>query len=217
MKLCVNNLEYNLIKKRLNRLKEAYSQSNDDDVLRTVKDQVYTELAIAIDKFDDSFSKDFDACKMSGLKEIEDLITTVNSNVIVQDLPRIELSSAKKILKQLSEKQLNAFVQAYNGLKTPVTYYSKRFDDKLAIILPQDGTFIGVVAEIRKGDKQREQICAFCNNFRKGDEIGFVSNKVTSRKDEYRALGLLCCLDGVLCNTDILDTQKLISFISYKA
>ena len=58
-------------------------------------------------------------------------------------------------------------------------------------------------------------MCCFCNSFRDGDEIMFVTNSLRSENDVYSTIGQYCCSDYRQCNKDILDSNKLIKFLSY--
>lgn len=217
MSLEIKNTEYNLIRQKLKRLEEAYGQSCDDNIRKSTKETAFMDLCMQIPAFYESFSEDFDKCQMISLRQIVDLSDAVLSQLDVQKLSRLELSQAKKILK-LKEKALNQFLRGYNETaeRRPLTYYSQQIDEKMVFLYYQDGQFIGVVGNVSKSQKMRESLCAFCNNFRKGDEIVFVSNTVSSANGDYSTLGQYCCKDTEKCNSSILDPTGLVNFMTYR-
>ena len=153
---------------------------------------------------------------MSSLKEIVDIIDKIMSSLTIIKLVEIDLSTAKKIFK-LKDKQLNNFVKSYNEAikKENLTYFSKVIDNKYIILSFKNGEFYGTVTEIPKERKFKKNLCYICDNFRTGDEIYFVTNTSKKATGEYNTIGQYCCSDYQKCNKDIIDSEKLIDFLSH--
>lgn len=56
MSLEISNIEYNLIRKKLKQLEEAYKQSNDDIIRISVKDRMFFDLCTGIPLFMNFFT-----------------------------------------------------------------------------------------------------------------------------------------------------------------
>ena len=216
MKFIVSNIEYNHVKKGLKRLEGAYNQSHDDTIRKAVKEKTYFDLAFTIEGFGERFYGAFETCQMQNLKEIDELAGTVLTQLEVTPLPQIEASTLKKRLK-LKEKPMNSFVRGYNEstAKTSLTYYSQQIDEKLVLLHYKDGEFIGVVGDVLRKKGIGQSLCAFCNQFRRGEEIAMVTNNVKTPEGAYSTLGQYICLDHVKCNADILEENKLMDFMTY--
>lgn len=216
MNLKISNIEYNLIRKKMQTLEEAYVQSCDDSVRKTAKEIAYLDLCMQIPGFYELFKDEFEKCQMTSLREITELSTEILSRLDVHKLSTIEVSQAKKVLK-LKEKTMNQFLRGYNQMakSRPLTYYSQQIDEKMVFLYYQDGQFMGVVGNISKTQRRREALCVFCNNFRNGEEIVFVTNAISSNSGDYSSIGLYCCKDTEKCNSSILNTDKLSNFMTY--
>lgn len=209
--------KYNFIRARMKRLEEAYKQSCDQNVRNAVKEKTFYEIAGEIDGFYEKFGDLFDGCEMSSLMEITKLTEAVMSEYSATPLPVIEASQAKRILK-LKERDLNNFVKAYNAAvsKQPLTYYSQIIDQKIVFLTQIDGEFVGTVGQISKDRRNRESLCAFCRQFRRGDEIVFATTSTPAKNSgEYSAIGQYCCSDYNRCNNSIEDSSVLEDFVSF--
>ncbi len=216
MQLEINNIEYNLIKKKMKQLRDTYMQSNDQEICNVVKEQVFFELGTKINSFADFFAEFFEKCEMNSLKEIDDLEEAVLALIKVVKLPQIEYERMKKKVK-MPEKNLKRVVKNYNEavLNEPLTYYSQQIDEKKVFVFPKDEECLMVLCDTSRYNGGRKILCDFCNGFRTSDEILFVSNTIKLNKEEYSTLGLNCCSDYIKCNQDILQTEKLTDFLRY--
>jgi len=216
MKLLVNNMEYNFIIKRLRRLEEAYKQSCDKNVRIAVRDQTLVDISDAIYGFYEQFGEKISLCKMGSLKEILDLIDEITGELDVQNMQELSLSSAKKMLK-LRERQLVSFVNEYNDVNAEknLTYYGKQIDQKYVMISESSGELISTIADIPKETKNSETLCCFCKQFRKGNDIMFITSTAKKSNGEYNTIGQYCCSDYEKCNADIENNEGLVKFISF--
>lgn len=209
--------QYNFIRARMKRLEETYKQSCDQQVRKAVKEKTFYEIAGEIDGFYEKFEDLFDGCEMSSLMEITKLTEAVMSEYTATKLPQIEPAQAKRLLK-LKEKDLKNFVKAYNQAvsKQPLTYYSQLIDQKIVFLTQIDGEFVGSVGQVSKDRRNRESLCAFCRQFRRGDEIVFATVSTPAKNGgEYSAIGQYCCSDHTRCNNSIEDSSVLEEFVSF--
>lgn len=213
----VTNEDYNFLKKRMKRLEECYKQSCDQQIRNAVKDKTLFEICERFPSFYEDYGESFEACKMSSLKEVADLVDMVLAKYSIEKLSPITMQEAKKILK-LKEKALKQFVKGYNEAvaRENLTYYSQRIDDKLVCLTEQNGEFVGAATDISKGKRNGECLCHFCRRFRRGDEIVFVTNSARTAKGEYSSIGQSICSDYEACNRDIEERQPVVKFLSYK-
>ena len=75
----VKNEEYNFLRKRMLRLEEVYKQSSDQKVRQVVKEKTLYEICDRFPDFYEEYQDSFEACKMSSLMEISNLIDLVMS------------------------------------------------------------------------------------------------------------------------------------------
>lgn len=216
MNLELSNEEYNFIRMRMKRLEETYKQTIDPTIRIAVKDRTCYEILENVPVFYEIFGEKLENCQMSSLKEITDVTDYIMNSLTVIKLEEIDIQTAKKVLK-LKQKQLLLFVKAYNeAVKNEnLTYFSKQIDNKFIMLACSDGEYYGTVSTMPKNSKYKKSLCCFCNNFRNGDEITFVTNSLRKDNDEYSSIGQYCCSDYQKCNKDIVDSQKLIRFLSY--
>jgi len=212
----ITNIDYNFIKAQLKTLESAYKQSNDKEVLSSVQTRIYFNLVEKIDGFEKNFSEHFESFKMSNLKEIDELSEAILESMNIIHLPEVSEPDLKKKIK-LSDRDLASLIRGYNeAVKTPLTYYSQKIDEKLAILYYEDNIFTSVICNTIKNKKAIiPSFCHFCNTLRKGDEIVFIANTKSTHKD-YSTLGVYCCLDYRACNKEITNKDNLIKFINYK-
>jgi len=212
----IKNAEYNYIKNKLKLLEDAYKQSIDNGVRRTIKDEVLWDLSRKFDNFGDLFHMDFEMCQMKSLREIDELTKKVLGHYSIEKLPSISYKNAKRIFK-LNERDLNGFVKRYNEAveERPLSYYSERIEQKIVFLTQIDGELIGLVSDLPKKQHTGESLCYFCRRFRRGDEIVFVTNAIKSNKELYTSIGQYCCTDYTRCNTDIEDETMMKSFIGH--
>lgn len=216
MKFEMNNVEYNFVLKRLKRLEEAYNQTIDPSIRIAVKDQTCYELYERVPEFYNIFGNMLENCKMSSLKEITDITDKISVSLEIGRLQEVDVQTAKKILK-LKQKQLMLFLKAYNEAvkKENLTYFSARQDNKFIIMTYKDGEYYGIASDLPKDAKHKKSLCCFCNSFRNGDEIVFATNTLKKSNGEYSSVGQYCCSNYKQCNKDIVDSDKLIEFLSY--
>ncbi len=216
MKLELSNEEYNFVRIRMKRLEEAYKQTIDPIIRIAVKDRTCYELLESIPAFYERFGENLEKCQMSSLKEITDVTDNIMNSLNIIKLEEIDVQTAKKVLK-LKQKQLLLFVKAYNeAVKNEnLTYFSKQIDNKFIVLACNDGEYYGTVSSMPKNSKYKKSLCCFCNSFRNGDEITFVTNSLRKGNDEYRSIGQYCCSDYQQCNKDIVDSSNLIRFLSF--
>lgn len=216
MKFEMSNEEYNFVRKRLKRLEETYNQTIDPSIRIAVKDQICYELYERVPAFYDIFGGMLENCRMSSLKEITDITDKISESLEVGRLQEVDVQTAKKILK-LKQKQLMLFLKVYNEAvkKEDLTYFSARQDNKFIFMTYKDGEFYGAVSDLPKDEKHKKSPCCFCNSFRNGDEIVFATNTLKKSNGEYSSIGQYCCSDYQQCNKDIVDSDKLIEFLSY--
>ena len=114
-------------------------------------------------------------------------------------------------------KRLKRLEEAYNEAvkKENLTYFSARQDNKFIIMTYKDGEYYGTVSDLPKDAKHKKSLCCFCNTFRNGNEIVFATNTLKKSNGEYSSVGQYCCSDYQQCNKDIVDSDKLIEFLSY--
>ena len=209
--------QYNFIRARMKRLEEAYKQSCDQQVRNAVKEKTFYEIAGEIDGFYEKFADLFEGCEMSSLMEITKLTDVVMGEYTALKLPPIETAQAKRILK-LKERDLNNFVKQYNQAvsKQALTYYSQLIDQKIVFLTQIDGEFVGTVGQLSKDRRNRESLCVFCRQFRRGDEIVFATTSTPAKNSgEYSAVGQYCCSDYNRCNNAIEDSKALEEFVSF--
>lgn len=213
----VRNEDYNFLRKRMLRLEESYKQSNDQRVRQVLKEKTLFEICERFPNFYEEYSNSFESCKMSSLMEITNLTDFVMSKYSVEKLSPITENEAKKILK-LKDKTLKIFVKGYNDaiVSKDLTYYSQRIDDKLVCLTKQDNEFIGSVTNVTPNIRNRECLCYFCRQFRRGDDILFITNTAKTSKGEYSSIGQTVCSDYEMCNKDIESSAALVKFLRYK-
>lgn len=212
----IRNEDYNFLKKRMLRLEESYKQSNDQKIRQIVKEQVLYEIIERFPTFFEEYADNFENCQMASLIEITNLIDLVMSKYSVEKLPPITEKEAKKILK-LNDKTLKKFVKGYNDavVNKDLTYYSQRIDDKLVFLTRQDDNSIGLVTNVNSNVRNKECLCHFCRQFRRGDEILFVKNITQTTKGYYSCIGQTVCSDYERCNKSIESNKTLIKFLRY--
>ena len=213
----IKNEDYNFLKKRMQRLEESYKQSNDQKVRQLVKEQTLYEITERFPSFFEEYSNIFEECQMSSLMEIAQLIDLVMSKYLVEKLSPITEKEAKKVLK-LKDKALKTFVKGYNDaiVNNNLTYYSKRVDDKLIFLTKQDDELVGLVTNVNPNVKNKECLCYFCRQFRRGNDILFITNTSKSTKGYYSSMGQTVCSDYETCNRSIESNKTLIKFLRYK-
>lgn len=213
----VKNEEYNFLRKRMLRLEEVYKQSSDQKVRQVVKEKTLYEICDRFPDFYEEYQDSFEACKMSSLMEISNLIDLVMSKYSVEALSPITEKEAKKILK-LKDKPLKIFVKGYNDAITNknLTYYSQRIDDKLVFLTMDDNKFVGSVTNVTPNARNGECLCHFCRQFRRGNDILFITNTAKTSKGDYSSIGQTVCSDYSRCNKDIEARDAVVKFLKYK-
>ena len=216
-KIVINNEDYNYLRKRMRRLEETYKQSEDPNIRNAVKMTTLEEINKRLYDFKDLFGTDFEKCKMSSLVEIDNLEEKVMSNYKVKKLQEVTEKELKKQLK-LKDKPLKAFLKGYNeAIKNEdLTYYAQRIDDKLVILSKTEDEFVGAVTNVIRSNKKSQHLCPFCNKFRHGDEVIFISNVKSNQQGEYSSIGQTICEDYKMCNKDIQSKEALNTFLSFK-
>ncbi len=216
MPLEIYNTDYNMLRKKIEQLRETYMQSSDENVRNVVKEQVFYDLCEKIELFENHFAQYFETCKMNSLKEIDELAAEIFKNVSVIKMPKIQYEQIVKRIKMAS-KNLKEIARNYNETikQESLTYYSQIIDTKMVFIFFHDDELHTVLCDVSQYNGVRKLHCRFCNSFRQSCEMGFVSNTIKFKKNEYSTLGINCCLDYNKCNQDILETQKLTDFMSY--
>lgn len=212
----IKNNEYNFLRKRLKRLEEVYKQSCDLIVRNAVKETTLYDIEEGIPGFYDTYAEKFEECKMESLKEVLDLTDEILGNYTIEKLPKIEVKEAKKIFK-VKERALNAFVKAYNAAveKENLSYFSQRVDDKLLLLTYEEGEFLGAVASVQRNRRNKEALCPFCKQFRRGEDIVFMTTNVKEAKSEFAVVGQYCCSEYEICNRDIEEIESVKKFIRY--
>lgn len=213
----IRNEDYNFIKKRMLRLEEAYKQSNDQKVRQLVKEQVLYEISERFPRFLEEYAESFTNCQMSSLREITELTAHVLSKYSVEKLPQITEKEAKRVLK-LKDKALKIFVRGYNAaiVSKNLTYYSQRIDDKLVFFTTQDNMPLGLVSSINPNVRNKECLCYFCKQFRRGKDIVFITNSVKPKEGNYSCIGQTVCSDYEMCNRSIESNKTLVKIFKYK-
>lgn len=213
----IRNEDYNFIKKRMLRLEEAYKQSNDQKVRQLVKEQVLYEISERFPRFLEEYAASFANCQMSSLREITELTVHVLSKYSVEKLPPLTEKEAKRVLK-LKDKALKLFVRGYNAaiVSKDLTYYSQRIDDKLVFFTTQDNMPLGLVSSINPNVRNKECMCYFCKQFRRGKNIVFITNSVKTKEGNYSCIGQTVCSDYEMCNRSIESNKTLVKFFKYK-
>lgn len=213
----IKNEDYNFLRKRMLRLEETYKQSTDQKVRQVVKEKTLYEICDRFPNFYDKFSYLFDKCQMSSLIEITDLIDNVMSKYSVEPLMHITENEIKRLLK-LKEKNLRAFVREYNAEieNKKLTYYSQRIDNKLVFLTIDGDKIVGTVTDITPNIRSKECLCHFCRQFRRGDDIIFVTNINKNHKGDYSSIGQTVCSNYEMCNKNIESREDLIKFLEYK-
>lgn len=213
----VKNEDFNFLRKRMFRLEEAYKQSNDEKIRQIVKEKTLYEICERFPTFFEKYSESFEACKMSSLIEITNLIDFVMSKYSVESLPQITEKEAKKVLR-LKDRSLKIFLRGYNDamLNEKLTYYSQRIDDRLVCLAMKDNEFVGTVTNITPNIRNRECLCHFCRQFRRGDDILYITNTAKTIKGDYSSIGQTICSNYEMCNKDIESSDALVKFLSFK-
>ena len=211
----VKNEDYNYLKRKMLRLEEVYKQSTDQNVRLSVKERTLFEICERFSNFYEEYSELFDSCQMSSLMEITNLMDLIMGKYSIEKLMPITEKEAKKILK-LKDKPLKMFLRGYNEAieNKNLTYYSQRIDDKLVYLTRMDNQFVGAVTNIKPNSRKSECLCHFCKQFRRGDDILFVTTSKTV-KDNYSCIGNTVCSDYELCNKNIESNSTLIKFLKY--
>ena len=215
MSLIVNKLKYNLIKKELSKIEDCYKQSNDIKIRNCVKEMAFYKLCDAIPSFEELFIDAFTACDMSSLYKLDKLYESVWSEIKIEELPQVDLSTVKKLFRKLQEKEQRAIVAGYNeALKnTNLVYYTQSFNSKKVILYYDNGQFEGYICETRPNVKGREMDCHFCHAFRRGSEIEYVSKIEKGKNGVYNSRTVTCCSDYKMCNEDLLNIDPLKDFL----
>lgn len=213
----VSNEDFNFLKKRMSRLECVYKDSIDLAVRRAVRDKTLYDICERFPTFLEEHGEAFEACKMESLMEITTLFDKVMGKYLIEPLKQIESEKQVKKMLKLKDKQLKTFIKSYNEAvaKKSLTYYSQRIDDKLVFMTVQDGEFVGAATEISKGRCKGKSLCHFCNSFKMGDEIVFVTNSVRTAKDEYSSIGQTICSDYESCNREVENKPPIIKFLKY--
>lgn len=211
----IKNEDYNFLKREMHCLEEVYKQSNDQNIRLCVKERVLFEISDRFTNFYEDYSKLFESCQMSSLNEISNFIDLIMGKYSVEKLSPITEKEAKKILK-LKEKTLKFFLKGYNSAisNKNLTYYSQRINDILVYLTKQDNQFIGAVTNVKPNSRKSECLCHFCKQFRRGDDVIFVTTSKTT-KDNYSCIGNSVCSDYEMCNKNIESRRPLIKFLKY--
>lgn len=215
MAIRINNLQYNLIKKGLARLDSCYSQSNDVMIRNYVKETVFYKIGEEIPEFAEELLEAFENCNMETLYSVEELKNTVLNSIQIEKIPHVDMSTIKKIFRKLQEKDQRAIYQGFNNAveKNNFSYYTQTFDNKKAILYFNDGNFEGAVCETRANGKVGETCCHFCNTFRRGNEIEYLTLVDKGKNGNYKSKTITSCSDQEYCNEHILTMEPLIKFL----
>lgn len=213
--LKVNNLQLNLIRKGIFRLRDCYRQSNDSNIRNSVKEMVFYELSEGVDGFMDLFYDKFNACKMDSLASVEDLAEDILKSLDVEKMPKIDMATAKKLFRKMQEKDLRSVVAGYNKAVESgnMSYYSQTIDNNRVFLYYDNGQFDGAVCSISRNDKGREIDCHFCHFFRRADDIEYVTKVEKGKKGNYTSRTVTCCSDHAMCNDAILSLEPLKDFL----
>ena len=215
----VNNQQVNIIRKGLDKLEHAYKQSTDEEIRTVVKEKVYLDLAIQIPMFDETFEEAFGKCRMRSLREIDELRDEVFAGLDIAELPQLSEKQIKKMFKKLPDKYIRQIYNDYNAKASarPLTYYSLKVDDGTKVfIFYENNEFFGEVVKTTPNVKGSSMYCQFCTALRMGPEIGYITKVSKSKAYNYRTKTVPCCVDGIQCNNDIVDTGKIKEFFELK-
>lgn len=159
--------------------------------------------------------KDFVYPHYSRIYGIEELKSIVLNSVEVEKLPHVDMPTVKKIFKKLREEDQRAICQAFNNVvdKRNISFYTQSFENKKAILYCDDENFHGAICETMTYSKVGETCCHFCNTFRKGDEIEYLTFVDKGKNGNYKSRTIACCSDQVYCNEHILTMDPLIKFL----
>lgn len=217
--LYVDNVQYNIIRKALDKIEDAYKQSNDKNIRNIVKDKTYYDLVSYIPGFD-VFEECFNRCKMSNLYEVCELRDLVLQELEISKLPEITEKQVKKMFKKLPDKYIKQIYFDYNKRVQlgKLTYYSKQIDENTKIyIFYENGQFYSEICKTSlNANGSRELQCHLCNQMRKGYDIGYIGRRIKSKSDNYTSRMVSCCADNDMCNHDITQTRKIKEFFEFK-
>ena len=214
--LDINNEQSTKIRKGLERIERAYSQSIDGNVRLAVKESVFLSLVDSVYGFDTAFEEAFEKCKMDSLIEITELQDYVFQNLNVAKMPQLTAQVVKRLFKKLPEKHQKRILQDYNekSQKHNLTYYSLQLDNTTKVyIYNNNGDLGGEICKISaSGRGISESSCCFCNELRIGQDIAHISRIIKTGKGNYSSKMVSCCSDELQCNHDIVNREKFDEF-----
>lgn len=203
----ITNHQLNFITKQAKNIVRATHSVNDKDVLKAFE---YSALEKVLALF-----PNIDKNKVALFSEIVDLRSEIELNQYLEKLsvycipfPQLTDGGIKKLFRKV--KKLNYPSITKEDTKK-LTYFSwnDAGADKKFIIKEVNGKLMGTYGRLVPLNKKG--ICHFCHQH---TEIGLYTVEVKAKGNmNYKALGNYICIDGINCNQEITDVEKIDAFI----
>lgn len=205
----IRNHQYNVIKKQAKFILQTLRTVADRRVLETVR---YRAVMNIVEVF---------PSLTENQKKILEQISTFELEHEFQTY-LIELELYLDAYPSITEKQIQKLFPKNKKLKIPdlrdldfryMTYlrWVDVASNKLFIIYPYDGQFIGVEGRITPTHKKG--FCLFCNQHHELAYFSVKTKTVNGSPDNYSMIGHYVCMESHDCNQSITDTGALEKFV----
>ncbi|URN95659.1 MAG: FusB/FusC family EF-G-binding protein [Candidatus Pristimantibacillus lignocellulolyticus] len=206
----IRNHQYNLIKKQVSLLQNAYNTANNQKVIQSVREQAQVTV--------------LETCPVTNEQQLQSLnaISTINSTTEFQSY----LNSLEPYVEEfpkLTDIQLKKLFPKIKKLKTPnwaeldyryVTYlgWTDIATNKMFLIYRLDNQIVGI--EGRFTPTHKKGVCFLCN---KHEKVALFTSVIKAKPakaspDYYKAMGNYMCVNSNTCNHNITNVTVLDKF-----
>lgn len=205
----IRNHQYNVIKKKTKFILHTLRTVADRRVLETVRYRAMTNIIEVFPSLTENQQKMLE--QISTFEVEHEFQRYLNElELYLDSYPSITLKQIQKLFpknKKLKVPDLQSLDFRYMTYLSWVDIAS----NKLFIIYPYDGQFIGVEGRITPTHKKG--FCLFCNQYQELAYFSVRTKTVNASPDNYSSVGHYVCMENHDCNQSITDTGALEKFI----
>lgn len=211
LKPFIRNHQFNVIKKQVGILQQAFRSGVDPKVLDAAKYSVETKV---LELFPNSSDLEKEWLqKVVTLDKTEDMTSYLHSlEPYLMEFPQV----TEKVLKKLFPKNKKLRIPDLTEIDYRKLTYLSWLDislNKMFFVYPLDDQMIGVEGKFTPANKK--DVCSLCHGY---GEVALVTAITKSRpagasSDYYKAVGNYMCTNSVECNKNITDVTYLERFL----